>query len=101
MATSPTGSALPTKSALLKGSALALPGHAVLTELTPVPSATSTGTWPRRKYGSPHQFVSWATGRNFDGPLGGEPWAADQTSLPPAVQDALVANLLTEDNPPS
>ncbi|GHF68573.1 acyl-ACP desaturase [Kitasatospora xanthocidica] len=48
----------------------------------------------------PHQYVPWSLGRDFDGPLGGEPWSADQSALSPAVRSALVVNLLTEDNLP-
>ncbi|UGQ11903.1 acyl-ACP desaturase [Yinghuangia sp. ASG 101] len=49
----------------------------------------------------PHQYIPWSRGRDFDGPLGGEPWSPDQTPLPTAVRGALVLNLLTEDNLPS
>ncbi|MFI6347974.1 acyl-ACP desaturase [Streptomyces sp. NPDC050560] len=49
----------------------------------------------------PHQYVPWSTGSDFDGPLGGEPWDPGQAALPAAVRDAMVVNLLTEDNLPS
>ncbi|WP_327361006.1 MULTISPECIES: acyl-ACP desaturase [unclassified Streptomyces] len=49
----------------------------------------------------PHQYVPWSLARDFDGPLDGEPWQPGQSPLPPAVRDALVVNLLTEDNLPS
>ncbi|MGW6918700.1 acyl-ACP desaturase [Kitasatospora sp. NPDC054939] len=48
----------------------------------------------------PHQYVPWSRGRDFDGPLGGEPWQPGQSALAPAVRSALVVNLLTEDNLP-
>ncbi|MBM9623962.1 acyl-ACP desaturase [Streptomyces zhihengii] len=48
----------------------------------------------------PHQYVPWSTGRDFDGPLGGEPWQEDQSRLDPAARSALIVNLLTEDNLP-
>ncbi|MFB7616549.1 acyl-ACP desaturase [Kitasatospora sp. NPDC056181] len=48
----------------------------------------------------PHQYVPWSLGRDFDGPLGGEPWRPEQSALSPAVRSALVVNLLTEDNLP-
>ncbi|TXS54238.1 acyl-ACP desaturase [Streptomyces sp. t39] len=48
----------------------------------------------------PHQYVPWSTGRDFDGPLGGEPWKEDQSVLEPAARSALIVNLLTEDNLP-
>ena len=49
----------------------------------------------------PHTFVPWGDASDFDGPLGGTAWQADQSVLPAAVQDALLVNLLTEDNLPS
>ncbi|GAA3386893.1 acyl-ACP desaturase [Streptomyces roseoviridis] len=49
----------------------------------------------------PHQYVPWGAGRDYDGPLGGTAWSPEQSALPRAVQDALVVNLLTEDNLPS
>ncbi|MEV6956474.1 acyl-ACP desaturase [Streptomyces sp. NPDC051183] len=49
----------------------------------------------------PHTYVPWSDAHDFDGPLGGLPWSADQSPIPDAVQDALVVNLLTEDNLPS
>lgn len=48
----------------------------------------------------PHQYVPWGRGRDFDGPLGGVPWAPEQSALDPAVRSALIVNLLTEDNLP-
>ncbi|WP_229820977.1 MULTISPECIES: acyl-ACP desaturase [Streptomyces] len=49
----------------------------------------------------PHQYVPWSEARDFDGPLGGAAWEPEQSALPQAVQDALIVNLLTEDNLPS
>ncbi|MFD9425655.1 MULTISPECIES: acyl-ACP desaturase [unclassified Streptomyces] len=49
----------------------------------------------------PHQYVPWSSAHDFEGPLGGEPWNSGQSHLPPAVRDALLVNLLTEDNLPS
>lgn len=49
----------------------------------------------------PHQYVPWSAARDFDGPLEGSGWDPGQSALPHAVQDALVINLLTEDNLPS
>jgi len=49
----------------------------------------------------PHQYIPWSQGRDFDGPLGGQPWSPEQCPLPAAVRGALVLNLLTEDNLPS
>ncbi|UUU37308.1 acyl-ACP desaturase [Streptomyces sp. CA-210063] len=49
----------------------------------------------------PHQFVPWSAARDFDGPLEGAAWTAEQSALPQTVRDALIVNLLTEDNLPS
>ncbi len=49
----------------------------------------------------PHQYVPWSAALDFDGPLGGEPWHPAQSPLAPPVRDALLVNLLTEDNLPS
>jgi acyl-[acyl-carrier-protein] desaturase len=49
----------------------------------------------------PHEYVPWSQGRDFDGPLGGEPWAPDQSKVTDVGRIALVVNLLTEDNLPS
>ncbi|MEV7729175.1 acyl-ACP desaturase [Streptomyces sp. NPDC087917] len=49
----------------------------------------------------PHQYVPWNAARDFDGPLDGEPWHPVQSPLAPAVRDAMLVNLLTEDNLPS
>ncbi|MEU5877929.1 acyl-ACP desaturase [Spirillospora sp. NPDC047279] len=48
----------------------------------------------------PHQYVPWGQGRDFDGPLAGEEWTPDQTSLGQAARESLIVNLLTEDNLP-
>ncbi|MET9730923.1 acyl-ACP desaturase [Streptomyces sp. NPDC006458] len=49
----------------------------------------------------PHAYIPWSQATDFDGPLNGTPWQADQSELPKAVADALTINLLTEDNLPS
>jgi acyl-[acyl-carrier-protein] desaturase len=49
----------------------------------------------------PHQYVPWSEGRTFAGPLNGDAWEAQDSKLTPLAQDALVLNLLTEDNLPS
>jgi acyl-[acyl-carrier-protein] desaturase len=48
----------------------------------------------------PHQYVPWSRGRDFDGPMEGEPWAPEHSTVSPAAREALVVNLLTEDNLP-
>ncbi|MFL4907888.1 acyl-ACP desaturase [Streptomyces sp. MMS24-I2-30] len=49
----------------------------------------------------PHTYIPWSAATDYDGPLDGEPWTAAQSRIGAAVQDALVVNLLTEDNLPS
>ncbi len=49
----------------------------------------------------PHEFVPWSDGRNFDGPLGGEPWSPDDSPMSDVARSSLIVNLLTEDNLPS
>ncbi|GAA0483601.1 acyl-ACP desaturase [Streptomyces olivaceiscleroticus] len=49
----------------------------------------------------PHEYVPWSDGRNFDGVMGGEPWAPEQSKVTDIGRTALVVNLLTEDNLPS
>ena len=48
-----------------------------------------------------HEYVPWSEGRTFAGPLNGDAWEAKDSKLTPLAQDALVLNLLTEDNLPS
>ncbi|GAA3368414.1 acyl-ACP desaturase [Streptomyces sannanensis] len=49
----------------------------------------------------PHEYVPWSRGRNFDGPLGGDPWTTEQSPLTEVGRVSMVVNLLTEDNLPS
>lgn len=49
----------------------------------------------------PHQFVPWSAARDFDGPLKALAWESAQSTLSQPVQNALIINLLTEDNLPS
>lgn len=49
----------------------------------------------------PHEYVPWSLGRDFAGPLNGDPWDAKDTKLTSIAQDSLVLNLMTEDNLPS
>ncbi|MFE6780459.1 acyl-ACP desaturase [Streptomyces sp. NPDC057702] len=49
----------------------------------------------------PHEYVPWSDGRNFDGVMGGEAWAPEQSKVSSVGRVALVVNLLTEDNLPS
>ncbi|WP_328912562.1 MULTISPECIES: acyl-ACP desaturase [unclassified Streptomyces] len=49
----------------------------------------------------PHEYVPWSDGRDFDGVMGGEAWAPEQSKVSDVGRIALVVNLLTEDNLPS
>jgi acyl-[acyl-carrier-protein] desaturase len=49
----------------------------------------------------PHEYVPWSDGRNFDGPLGGDPWRPEDSKMSDVARSSLVVNLLTEDNLPS
>ncbi|WP_259472113.1 acyl-ACP desaturase [Streptomyces shenzhenensis] len=49
----------------------------------------------------PHEYVPWSRGRDFDGPLEGQPWSPEQSPLTEVGRVSLVVNLLTEDNLPS
>ncbi|MDJ0344295.1 acyl-ACP desaturase [Streptomyces sp. H10-C2] len=49
----------------------------------------------------PHEYVPWSDGRNFDGIMGGDAWAPEQSKVTEIGRIALVVNLLTEDNLPS
>jgi acyl-[acyl-carrier-protein] desaturase len=49
----------------------------------------------------PHEYVPWSDGRNFDGPLNGDPWSPEDSPMSDVARSALIVNLLTEDNLPS
>jgi acyl-[acyl-carrier-protein] desaturase len=49
----------------------------------------------------PHEYVPWSEGTDYDGPLGGQAWAPEQSRLSEVVRTSLIVNLLTEDNLPS
>jgi acyl-[acyl-carrier-protein] desaturase len=49
----------------------------------------------------PHEYVPWSEGRTYAGPLNGDAWEAKDSKLSGIAQDALVLNLMTEDNLPS
>ena len=49
----------------------------------------------------PHEYVPWSQGTDFDGVLGGEAWAPEQSTLSDVARTSLIVNLLTEDNLPS
>jgi acyl-[acyl-carrier-protein] desaturase len=49
----------------------------------------------------PHEYVPWSDGRNFDGPLNGDPWSPEDSKMSDVARSSLIVNLLTEDNLPS
>jgi acyl-[acyl-carrier-protein] desaturase len=72
----------------------------LLFELEPVVATELDRHLSVAKEWFPHQYVPWSRGRDFDGPMGGEAWATEQSPVSPAAREALVVNLLTEDNLP-
>ncbi|MFD6370908.1 acyl-ACP desaturase [Streptomyces roseolus] len=73
----------------------------VLRELEPVVAAHLDRHLSMTQEWFPHQYVPWSRGRDFDGPLEGVPWNAEQSPLAAHVRSALIMSLLTEDNLPS
>ena len=49
----------------------------------------------------PHDYIPWSDGRNFDGIMGGDPWTPEDSPMSEVARNALLVNLLTEDNLPS
>ena len=49
----------------------------------------------------PHEYIPWSDGRNFDGIMGGDPWTPEDSPMNEVARNALLVNLLTEDNLPS
>jgi acyl-[acyl-carrier protein] desaturase len=73
---------------------------ALLTQLDAVVEANLDRHLASAEDWMPHEYVPWSEGRNF-AVLGGEPWSAEQSRLPPIARTALQVNLLTEENLPS
>jgi acyl-[acyl-carrier-protein] desaturase len=73
----------------------------LLLDLEPVVEGELNRHIPSAKEWFPHEYVPWSEGRTFDGVLGGEPWAEEQSELTDVARSALIVNLLTEDNLPS
>jgi acyl-[acyl-carrier-protein] desaturase len=73
----------------------------MLLELEPVVEANLDRHLAVAKEWFPHEYVPWSDGRNFDGPLDGEAWRVEDSSLSDVARSALIVNLLTEDNLPS
>src|SRR4051812_21709001 len=72
----------------------------LLHELEPVVAVNLDRQLGLAKEWHPHDYVPWSEGRDFAF-LGGEDWRPEDSPLNPAVQTAMVVNLLTEDNLPS
>jgi acyl-[acyl-carrier-protein] desaturase len=72
----------------------------MLLELEPTVAAELDRHLSVAKEWFPHQYVPWSQGRDFDGPMEGEAWSPDDSAISPAAREALVVNLLTEDNLP-
>jgi len=73
----------------------------LLLELEPVVEANLNRHLGMAKDWLPHEYVPWTDGTNYDGPLGGEAWAVEQSQISDVARSSLVVNLLTEDNLPS
>ena len=74
---------------------------ALLHDLLGVVEANLNRHNAKRKGWEAHKLIPYSEGRNYDGPLGGEAWAPDQSKLSDVAQFAMILNLLTEDNLPS
>ncbi|MBO4204966.1 acyl-ACP desaturase [Micromonospora echinofusca] len=74
---------------------------ALLIELEPVVARNLDRHLSVAKEWFPHEYVPWSEGRTFDGPLGGQAWSPEDSTIPDVARTALVVNLLTEDNLPS
>jgi acyl-[acyl-carrier-protein] desaturase len=72
----------------------------LLLELEPTVAAELDRHLSVAKEWFPHQYVPWSRGRDYDGPMEGEAWSPDDSAISPAAREALVVNLLTEDNLP-
>jgi acyl-[acyl-carrier-protein] desaturase len=73
----------------------------LLLQLEPVVEANLNRHLNQATEWFPHEYVPWSEGSDFDGVLGGEPWAPEQSKLSEVARTSLVVNLLTEDNLPS
>jgi acyl-[acyl-carrier-protein] desaturase len=73
----------------------------LLLELEPVVEANLERHLGMAKEWFPHEYVPWSDGRNFDGPLDGDPWRVEDSGMSDVARSSLIVNLLTEDNLPS
>jgi len=72
----------------------------LLLELEPVVATELDRHLATAKEWFPHEYVPWSQGRDFEGPFDGEAWSLEDSKVSPAAREALVVNLLTEDNLP-
>jgi acyl-[acyl-carrier-protein] desaturase len=73
----------------------------LLTELEQVVETNLNRHLATSKEWFPHEYIPWSEGTDFDGPLGGQAWAPEQSKLSEVARTSLIVNLLTEDNLPS
>jgi acyl-[acyl-carrier-protein] desaturase len=72
----------------------------LLMELEPVVATELDRHLSMAKEWFPHEYVPWSEGRDFDGIYEGEAWSPEDSKVTPAAREALIVNLLTEDNLP-
>ena len=73
----------------------------LLLEMEPVVETNLNRHLSIAKEWFPHEYVPWSDGRNFDGPLDGDPWTVEDSQVSDVARSSLIVNLLTEDNLPS
>jgi len=72
----------------------------LLLELEPVVEKEVDRHLGMAKEWFPHEYVPYSEGRTFAGVLDGEGWEPGDSKIAPEARDALLVNLLTEDNLP-
>jgi len=72
----------------------------LMLELEPVVAKEVDRHLSMAKEWFPHQYVPWSKGRDYDGPIGGEGWTPEDSTLSTEARESLIVNLLTEDNLP-
>jgi acyl-[acyl-carrier-protein] desaturase len=72
----------------------------LLLELEPVVEKEVNRHLTMAKEWFPHEYVPYSDGRTYSGVLGGEGWEPGDSKVSPESRDALLVNLLTEDNLP-
>ncbi len=72
----------------------------LLLELEPVVEKEVNRHMGMAKEWFPHEYVPYSVGRTYSGPLEGEGWEPGDSKVSPESREALLVNLLTEDNLP-